>query len=218
MDVGAWLRSLGLGQYEPCFRDNDIAEAVLTELTARDLTDLDVSSVGHRRTLLAAIAALRAARPPPQSAATGGAEAERRQLTVMFVDLVGSTELSARLDPEDMRELLLAYQRAAAGAIDRFEGRVAKLMGDGVLAYFGWPRAHEDEAERAIRAALAATEAVAGVLGPDGQPLACRVGVATGLVVVGDRIGIGAAEEEAVVGELQMSRRASSLLLGRAGS
>ena len=119
----------------------------------------------------------------------------------MFVDLVGSTALSARLDPEDMREVIRAYQNAVAGEITRFEGHVAKYMGDGVLAYFGYPRAHEDDAERAVLAGLAAVQAVGRLRTPDGETLAARVGIATGLVVIGDLIGEGAAQEEAVVGE-----------------
>ena len=136
--------------------------------------------------------------PPPAPTAP---QAERRQLTVMFVDLVGSTALSARLDPEEMREVLRAYQNTVTGEIARFDGHVAKLMGDGVLAYFGWPRAHEDDAERAVRAGLAIAEAVGRLATPAGEPLAARVGIATGLVVVGDLVGEGAAREEAVVGE-----------------
>ena len=127
--------------------------------------------------------------------------AERRQLTVMFADLVGSTELSRRLDPEEMDELLRAYQNAVAGEVARFEGHVAKFMGDGVLAYFGWPSAHEDEAERAVRAGLAAVEAVGRLATPTGEPLAARVGIATGLVVVGGLVGEGAAQEQAIAGE-----------------
>ena len=171
MDVAAWLRGLGLGQYEQAFRENDIEADVVAELTAEDLIGLGVTSIGHRRKLLAAIAALRNDPAPPtasstdtSSAVSGAAsplsEAERRQLTVMFCDLVGSTALAARLDPEEMGDLLRAYQAAVAAAITRFEGHVAKYMGDGVLAYFGYPRAHEDEAERAVRAGLAAVEAV----------------------------------------------------------
>src|SRR5689334_16963708 len=119
----------------------------------------------------------------------------------MFVDLVGSTALSNGIDPEDMRELIRAYQNAVTGEIARFEGHVAKFMGDGVLAYFGWPRAHEDEAERAVRAGLAITAAVARLRAPDGEPLVCRVGIATGRVMVGELIGRGPAAEETVVGE-----------------
>ena len=119
----------------------------------------------------------------------------------MFVDLVGSTELSQRLDPEEMREVISDYQRAVSAEILSYEGHVAKLMGDGVLVYFGWPRAHEDDAERAIRAGLAVITALAGLRTPRGDPLAARIGIATGLVVVGDLIGKGAAQEEAVIGE-----------------
>ena len=137
----------------------------------------------------------------PWRAPTGSSQAERRQLTVMFVDLVGSTALSTRLDPEEMREVIQAYQTTVAAEITRLDGHVAKFMGDGVLAYFGWPVAHEDEPERAVRAGLAATAAVARLTAPGGEPLAARVGIATGLVVVGDLIGEGAAQEEAVVGE-----------------
>src|SRR4051812_43269007 len=170
VDVGAWLRGLGLERYEQAFRDNEIDAAVLPRVTAEDLKDLGVTLVGHRRRLLDAIDALRAdsGPPPPRSAdanatpspaAAPATQAERRQLTVMFVDLVGSTALSGRLDPEEMRAVLLAYQNTVAGEIARYGGHVAKLMGDGVLAYFGWPRADEDEAERAVRAGLAVVEA-----------------------------------------------------------
>ncbi|MBP2236741.1 putative ATPase/class 3 adenylate cyclase [Sinorhizobium kostiense] len=207
MDVGAWLRDQGLGQYEKAFRQNDIDPEVLGDLTAEDLIELGVASIGHRRKLLAAIAALRQvaeqASGPARVRGTSVIlpEAERRQLTVMFVDLVDSTTLSARLDPEEMGELLRGYQGAVAGAIARFEGHVAKYMGDGVLAYFGYPRAHEDEAERAVRAGLAAIEAVRNLQAPHGTMLQARVGIATGLVVVGELIGEGAAREETVVGE-----------------
>jgi class 3 adenylate cyclase len=140
VDIAAWLESLGLGQYAQAFRENDIDAEVLPRLTAEDLAGLGVASIGHRRKLLDAIADLRAretaAAAPAASRARG---AERRQITVMFADLVGSTALSARLDPEEMREVLRAYQDAAAGAVARFGGHVAKLLGDGVLAYFGWP-------------------------------------------------------------------------------
>jgi class 3 adenylate cyclase/predicted ATPase len=210
VDVGAWLRGLGLGQYEQAFRDNDVDARVLRGLTAEDLREIGVASVGHRRLILQAIAGMCAAPPPAAPAATveadvapaahGSARAERRQLTVMFVDLVGSTALSARLDPEETREVIRAYQNAVAGEVARLEGHVAKFMGDGVLAYFGWPTAHEDEAERAVRAGLAVVRAVAGLTAPGAEPLRARVGIATGLVVVGDPVGEGAAREEAVVG------------------
>jgi class 3 adenylate cyclase len=208
VDVGAWLRGLGLGQYEQAFRDNDIDARVLPGLTAEDLKEIGVASVGHRRLLLQAAAALSppttapALTPPAAEAATPEPpQAERRQLTIMFADLVGSTALSARLDPEDMRELLRAYQDVVAGVVACFEGIVAKFLGDGVLAYFGFPQAHEDDAERAVRAGLGIIGTVGRLRSPDGAPLAARVGVATGLVVVGDLIGRGPAQEQAVVGE-----------------
>jgi class 3 adenylate cyclase/predicted ATPase len=207
LDIEAWLRELGLERYAQAFRDNEIDGGVLPTLTADDLIDLGVMVIGHRRKLLNAIAALAEAPAPDgatelrPSAAARSTEAERRQLTVMFVDLVGSTALSARLDPEDMREVIRAYQNAVAGEITRFEGFVAKFMGDGVLAYFGYPRAHEDEAERAVRAGLTITHAVSSLGDPDGEPLAARVGIATGLVVVGDLVGEGASQEQAVVGD-----------------
>ncbi|MEZ2131924.1 MULTISPECIES: AAA family ATPase [unclassified Sinorhizobium] len=211
MKVGSWLRDQGLEQYEEAFRQNDIDPEILRDLTAEDLIEIGVNSVGHRRKLLAAIAALRktvqqSSSPAGDTSAATGTPmslppAERRQLTVMFVDLVESTALSLRLDPEEMSELLRQYQGAVAGAIARFEGYVAKYMGDGVLAYFGYPRAHEDEAERAVRAGLAAVEAVRDLRPPHGGALQARVGIATGLVVVGELVGEGAAREETVVGD-----------------
>src|SRR4051812_22474713 len=204
VDIAAWLRGLGLERYEPAFRANDVDEAVLPRLTAEGLAPPGVASLGHRRKLLEAIAALAdeavGARPGP-AAMPVPHEAERRRLTVMFADLVGSTALSARLDPEEMRELLAAYYDAVAAEVTRFGGHVAKLMGDGVLAYFGWPRAQEDAAERAVRAGLAATAAVCLLRAGEGEALAARVGIATGLVVIGHFAGRGAAQEEAVAGE-----------------
>jgi class 3 adenylate cyclase/tetratricopeptide (TPR) repeat protein len=201
VDVATWLHSLGLQQYEAAFRDNAIDETVLPSLTADDLKDLGVSLVGHRRRLLDAIAALGAGTPaaaPPEAAVR--ADAERRQLTVMFCDLVGSTALAARLDPEDLREIIAAYHRAVADVIRTFDGFVAKYMGDGVLVYFGYPQAHEDDAERAVREGLGVIAAV-GRLHIKSVALQARVGIATGLVVVGDLIGEGSAQEQAVVGE-----------------
>jgi class 3 adenylate cyclase len=209
MDVEAWLTDLGLGRYIAAFREAEIEAATLFDLNEDDLREIGLP-LGPRKLVLKAIARLNETDAPPPSPSSvnlafspGPAplpEAERRQLTVMFVDLVGSTAVSARLDPEDMGAVIRAYQNAVAGEIARVEGHVAKFMGDGVLAYFGWPRAHEDEAERAARAGLAIVAAVAR-LEIGGAPLACRVGVATGLVVVGDLIGEGAAREEAVVGD-----------------
>jgi class 3 adenylate cyclase/predicted ATPase len=205
MDVVAWLRELGLEQYAPAFRDNDVDGEVLPELTSDDLISIGVSSVGHRRKLLTAIASLGAAPPaatvmaaPPDAPAP--ADAERRQLTVMFCDLVGSMALSARLDPEDLREVIAAYHRAVADIVAGFDGFVAKYMGDGVLVYFDYPRAHEDDAERAVRAGLGVIDAVAR-LALKSAKVQARVGIATGLVVVGDLIGEGSAQEQSVIGE-----------------
>jgi class 3 adenylate cyclase/predicted ATPase len=199
MDVTQWLQDLGLSDYAALFREQALDVDVLPSLTDTDFEKLGLP-LGHRKKLLMAIAALGAGRSSTASIRRPS-HAERRQLTVMFVDLIGSTSLSARLDPEDMRETLTAYQNAVAGEIARFEGHLAKFMGDGVLAYFGWPRAHEDEAERAVTAGLAIVEAVDRLRSPDGRSLAARVGIATGLVVVGDLLGTGAAQEEAVVGD-----------------
>jgi len=200
MDIAAWLRGLGLEQYETAFRDNEIDWAVLPRLTSEDLREIGVVPIGHRRKLLEAITVLHSPLPnPPPPAGEGrvgvGSEpaavtptAERRQLTVMFCDLVGSTALSARLDPEDYREVITAYHRAVADVVSGLDGFVAKYMGDGVLVYFGYPQAHEDDAERAVRAGLAVIDAV-GRLDVKSVELQARVGIATGLVVVGDLIG-----------------------------
>jgi class 3 adenylate cyclase/predicted ATPase/DNA polymerase III delta prime subunit len=209
MDIAAWLQDLGLERYAPAFRDNEINERVLPSLTAEDLKDLGVTLVGHRRLLLDAIAALGSAGTAAAASATAvtaapadvraSADAERRQLTGMFCDLVGSTALSTRHDPEDLRELVGDYHRAVAETVGRFDGFVAKYMGDGVLIYFGYPQAHEDDAERAVRAGLAVIEAVGQL--PAREDLSVRLGIATGLAVVGDLIGEGAAQERGVVGE-----------------
>ena len=200
--VGDWLKGLGLEQYAQAFRDNDIDRDVLTELTADDLIGLGVASIGHRRKLLAAIKAFQdspaAAQAPPASAAEA-AGAERRLLTVMFCDLVGSTELATRLDPEDLRDIIAKYHACVAEVLTRFGGFVAKYMGDGILAYFGYPQAHEEDAEQAVRAGLAIVAAMARLDLP--QRLQVRLGIATGLAVVGDLIGAGAAQEQAVIGE-----------------
>src|SRR6202023_1006386 len=205
MDIAAWLQGLGLERYVPAFRDNEIDWEVLPKLTSEDLREIGVAAIGHRRKLLDAIAALGATVPTAAvtaapSDAPAPTDAERRQLTVMFSDLVGSTALATRFDPEDLRELIGAYHRAVADAIGRFDGFVAKYMGDGVLVYFGYPRAHEDDAERAVRAGLGVIDAVAR-LDLKSVELQARVGIATGLVVVGDLIGAGPAQEQSVVGE-----------------
>src|SRR6202035_1190903 len=210
MDLDRWLRSLGLERYEAAFRENEINERVLPSLTAEDLKELGVAALGHRRMLLDAIAALRTdaiGKAPSADAATASSgpsaspkdTAERRQVTVMFSDLVGSTALSTRMDPEDLREVISAYQKCVADTVQHFGGFVAKYMGDGVLVYFGYPQAHEDDAERAVRAGLELVAAVGGL--KTHAPLETRVGIATGLVVVGDLIGTGASQEQAVVGE-----------------
>ena len=185
------LRSLGLEQYEAAFRENAIDDTVLLNLTAEDLKDLGVGLVGHRRKLLEAIAALRVD--------AGKDTAERRQVTVMFSDLVGSTALAARMDPEDLREVISAYQNCVAETVRRFDGFVARYMGDGVLVYFGYPRAHEDDAERAVQAGLELIAAVTALASP--VSLQTRVGIATGLVVIGSLIGSGEAQERGIVGE-----------------
>ena len=205
MDVGGWLRSLGLSQYETLFRQNDIDAEVLSELTDGDLEKFGVS-FGHRKRLLKAIASLgsteTAAKPAnPVPLQTFPDVAERRQLTVMFCDLVGSTAMSARLDPEDMREVVGSYHRLCADLIAKAGGFVAKYMGDGVLAYFGYPQAHEHDAERAVQAGLALAEAMPKLKTTAGVPLQVRVGIATGLVVVGDLMGSGEAQERGIVGE-----------------
>src|SRR6516164_2432873 len=208
MDIAAWLRGVGFERYEADFRDNEIDWEVLPKLTADDLRDIGVTAVGHRRNLLEAIAQLGAADAPPDpipptapSSGSAAAEAERRQLTIMFCDLVGSTPLATRLDPEDLRDVIGAYHRAVAEVIARFDGFVAKYMGDGVLAYFGYPRAHEDDAERAVRAGLTLAAAVPRLELVAEPGLQVRIGIATGLVVVGDLTGSGEAQERGVVGE-----------------
>ena len=197
MDVAAWLRGLGLEQYAQLFRDNDIDGEILCGMTAEDLKELGISSFGHRRRLSNAIGALR--RVPPtrdvaQSAtsatsaptSTPPIDAERRQLTVMFCDLVGSTPLSARLDPEDLRAIIGAYHRCVAEVVESFGGFVARYMGDGVLVYFGYPQAHEDDAERATRCGLVLVDRVPQL--NEAEELHARVGIATGLVVVGGEV------------------------------
>jgi class 3 adenylate cyclase/predicted ATPase len=214
VDVKAWLSRLGLEQYERTFRENDVDAEVLPELTTEDLIELGVISIGHRRKMLAEIALLR---EKPVSAREQSGEAiaeavkeiaydaaastaERRQLTVMFCDLVGSTALSTQFDPEDMREIIGAYHHTVAEIVADADGFISRFMGDGVLVYFGYPQAHEDDTERAVRAGLRVVEAVRR-LEVKSVKLQTRVGIATGLVVVGDLIGKGSAQEQSVVGE-----------------
>jgi class 3 adenylate cyclase/tetratricopeptide (TPR) repeat protein len=202
--IADWLKKLGMSEYAERFAENGIDIDVLPELTDHDLEKLGIL-LGHRRKILRAIRELSRSvevftpsgsgktDPPP------GDTAERRQLTVMFCDLVGSTALSARLDPEDLRGIIAAYHRCCTELIERNGGFVAKYMGDGVLAYFGYPQAHEHDAERAVRAGLALVEIVPKL--PTAAASQVRVGIATGLVVVGDLIGSGEAQERGIVGE-----------------
>jgi class 3 adenylate cyclase/tRNA A37 threonylcarbamoyladenosine biosynthesis protein TsaE len=203
--IADWLKKLGMGEYTQRFVENRIDLSVLPDLTDQDLEKMGVL-LGDRRKMLRAIrdlgsASISVAAPsaPTETEPTRQDEAERRQLTVMFTDLVDSTALSTKLDPEDLRFVIGAYHKCVAETIARFDGFVAKYMGDGVLIYFGYPHAHEDDAERAVRAGLALVEAV-GKLRIQ-EPLEVRIGVATGLVVVGDLVGSGEAQERGVVGE-----------------
>lgn len=202
--IADWLAKLGMSEYAERFAANRIDASVLPDLTDEDLETLGVV-LGDRRKILRAIrelpSSVRSSAQDVASAEPTRAEAERRQLTVMFCDLVGSTALSASLDPEDLRRIVREYHRCCTAVVERNGGYVAKYMGDGVLAYFGYPQAHEHDAERAVRAGLALVEAVAELKTASSPPLQVRIGIATGLVVVGDLIGKGAAQEQAVVGE-----------------
>jgi class 3 adenylate cyclase len=215
VDVGDWLKSLCLDQYEAAFRENGVNADILHHLTADDLKELGVSAVGHRRQLLVAIAALCPAEPPPEplvqvsrsppinpADSLGASEttAERRPLSVMFCDLIGSTALSVRLDPEDLREVIRSYQARVVSTIQAYKGFIARYVGDGVLVYFGWPEAHETDAARAVRAALAVATAVSEAP-VAGQTLQVRIGIATGLVVVDEPIGSGDARQQTAIGE-----------------
>src|SRR6476660_2808925 len=202
--IADWLEKLGLSEYTVRFAENGIDISVLRYLTDQDLKDIGVL-LGHRRKMLAAISELTGASPVTSEAAAVEAQlktqdsAERRQVTVMFSDLVGSTALSARMDPEDLRELMAAYHGCVAEIVRRFDGFVAQYLGDGVLVYFGYPQAHEDDVERAVRAGLELIAAVVAL--KTSVSLQTRVGIATGLVVVGDLIGSGKALESGIVGE-----------------
>ena len=200
--IADWLEKLGMSEYVERFAESDIDTSVLHDLTDQDLKELGVS-LGHRRKMLRAIAELSGVAPTSPQPALAEPKpqdtAERRQVTVMFSDLVGSTALSARIDPEDLREVISAYRKCVAETVRRFGGFVAKYMGDGVLIYFGYPQAHEDDAERAVRAGLDIVAAVTAL--KSSVPLQTRIGIATGLVVVGDLIGSGEAQERGIVGE-----------------
>jgi class 3 adenylate cyclase/tetratricopeptide (TPR) repeat protein len=213
MDIGGWLRGLGLGQYEAMFRESEIDAEVLPELTESDLSQLGVP-LGHRKRLLKAIAALGAAETAPASASRPLREdavphGERRQLTVMFCDLVGSTALSEKLDPEELRTLLHAYRIHCGDVIARYDGFVARYVGDGILTYFGWPTAHEDDAERAVRAALEIVQTVNRASST--EDLSVRVGIATGPVVVGETAGVGDQSKLAVGSTPNLAARLQAL-------
>jgi class 3 adenylate cyclase len=220
-EIAEWLKKLGMSEYAERFAENDIDACVLPELTDQDLKDLGIS-LGHRRKMLRAIrdlggasVAVTTSPAPAEPEPTRRGDAERRQLTVMFTDLVGSTALSTKLDPEDLRSVIGAYHKCVAETVARFDGFVAKYMGDGVLVYFGYPRAHEDDAERAVRTGLALIEAV-GHLRIQ-EPLQVRIGVATGLVMVGDLVGSGEAQERGVVGETPTGARCAECGRSREG-
>src|ERR1700733_5676941 len=222
MDVADWLRALGLEQYEAAFRENGVSAEVLCHLTADDLKELGVAGVGHRRQLMVAIAKLNkqptadtvtplvvpaaASKPLREEAMSGG---ERRQLTVMFCDLVGSTALSEKLDPEELRSLLHAYRTVCGDVIARYDGFVARYVGDGILTYFGWPTAHEEDAERAVRAALGIVHTVKRASSI--EDLSVRIGIATGPVVVGEPAGIGDQSKLAVGSTPNLAARVQSL-------
>ncbi len=198
--IADWLQKLGMSEYAQCFAENGIGFAALRHLTDQDLKDIGVL-LGHRRIMIAAIQELGspAAAQPVTVELKRQETAERRQVTVMFSDLVGSTALSGRMDPEDLREVISAYQNCVAQTVRRFSGFIAQYMGDGVLAYFGYPQAHEDDAERAVQAGLELVAAVRDL--KTHATLQTRVGIATGMVVAGDLVGLGSAQEQAVVGE-----------------
>jgi class 3 adenylate cyclase/predicted ATPase len=217
LDVGQWLRDLGLRSYEQAFRDNNVDLEILPRLTPEDLREIGVLAVGDRRKILDAISKLGTSEPAAEgSLDLRPNQAERRRLTVMFCDLVGSTAISSRLDPEDMRELLRVYQECVRDVVSNHGGYVAKYLGDGALIYFGYPRADEYDAERAVRAGLELVDAVSRLTAV-GERLEARIGLATGLVVVGDLLGVGESQERAVAGETpNLAARLQSLAEGGA--
>jgi class 3 adenylate cyclase len=204
--IRQWLEGLGLGQYAQAFEANDIDLDLLPQVDDQALKDIGVGSTGHRLRLRAAIAALTPGTSSTQgntdtsvAAQLGAPSAERRQLTVMFCDLVGSTELAHKLDPEALRDLMRGYQQACGAVIERYDGHVAQYLGDGLMVYFGWPRAHEDDAERAVRASLEIVQAVKQVAAA--EVLRVRIGIATGPVVVGETGAGDASVPKVAVGE-----------------
>jgi class 3 adenylate cyclase len=220
VDVASWLRDLGLERYEATFRENDLDAKLLPNLTADDLKELGITSLGHRLRLLEAITALRlkdtqadgpVRLPTSQTGNPGLSEitGERRQLTVMFCDLVGSTALSEKLDPEELRSLLHAYRTLCGEVITRYDGFVARYVGDGILTYFGWPTAHEEDAERAVRAALEIVHTVKQASST--EDLSVRIGIATGPVVVGETAGAGDQSKLAVGSTPNLAARLQGL-------
>ena len=203
MDVGPWLKGLGLEEYAEAFAENGVDTALLPELTNEDLKDIGVTRLADRKRLLKAIVGLAEENEKTETTSSQprASAGERRQLTVVFVDLVGSTELSGRLDPEDYRDVMKAYQDAAAGVVARYGGHVARLLGDGMLICFGYPRAHEDGAERAVRSALEIVAWISRLKPGFDIALQVRVGIATGLVVVSDFAGDDLSEEGVISGE-----------------
>jgi class 3 adenylate cyclase len=215
VDVASWLRNLGLERYETAFRENEVGADDLCHLTAEDLEGLGVATIGHRRRLLVAIAKLQekaaspqAVRPTDEHRASTSA-GERRQLTVMFCDLVGSTALSEKLDPEELRSLLHAYQTLCGDVIAHYDGFIARYVGDGILTYFGWPAAHEEDAERAVRAALEIVYSVKRASSTEN--LSVRIGIATGPVVVGEAAGVGEQSKLAVGSTPNLAARLQGL-------
>jgi class 3 adenylate cyclase len=205
-DFADWLARHGLQQYAPVFAANDIDRSLVGELSEGDLEKLGLT-LGHRRKLLLALKSdgARAEQPAPAAGTAASQpaahDAERRQVTVLFCDLVGSTTIGRALDPEDLSDYIGRFREAASASIARYDGFVAKFMGDGVLAYFGYPHASEDSAEHAVRAAIALRDAMAGIPTPGGAPSRTRTGIATGMVVVGDIVGSGAAREHSIAGD-----------------
>ncbi|MDH3714872.1 MAG: AAA family ATPase, partial [Gammaproteobacteria bacterium] len=205
-DISQWLDSLGLGQYARSFEENSIELDQLSTLSDDELTELGVKALGHRKRIRDSARDMEtetrhADTSRAAASTTSAGDAERRQLTVMFCDLVASTALSEQMDPEEFRDVIAAYQGAVTQSVARYEGYVARYMGDGLLVYFGYPRAHEDDAERAVLAGLAAVDSVRRLDITGVSTLKARVGIATGLVVAGDIVGEGASEERAVLGD-----------------
>ena len=212
MPFGEWLAEIGLGRHEQIFASNEVDFDVIGSLTDADLRELGLP-LGDRKRLLRAVARLDGqpaadtSTPPAEDALSPGGE--RRQLTVMFCDLVGSTALGEKLDPEELRSLLHAYRTLCGDVIARYDGFVARYVGDGILTYFGWPTAHEEDAERAVRAALEIVHTVKRTSAT--EDLAIRIGIATGPVVVGEQAGVGDQSKLAVGSAPNLASRLQGL-------